>query len=581
MDLRSLNTLDHGERLEADICIIGTGPAGATLMRELAGTRLRVIVVESGETDPVSFADGLNEIENIGVARTLDQRIVRNRILGGTSLLWNGRCAYFDEVDYRDRPWVPHSGWPLGPEEMAPYFARSADQLGLGLSGDFSHEGFWELAGRARPTSRLNAKQLRPFFWQFSRVRDPQEPMRFGPRILSERSTPNLRVLTGATAVHINTNEAATVQHSLEVAAHDDRRWTIKAGRLVLCAGGIENARLLLNSTRVCPGGLGNTHDMVGRFLMDHPRGGVAKFDHKKARTLEPHFGFHTVHAADGTNLFCQGLRLSPDVQESEGLLNCAVWLSELVAPDDPWTAIKRMASGRARWARDPLAVLSNGVLMARGLDSMLRRGGGPIRKLDGLELNCIVEQLPDPDSRVLLAERVDSHGMRLPRLDWRISELERHTVRRTAQLVAGALQDVGIAPPVLEQWAAAGEGFGPGFGDVAHHIGTTRMAASARSGVVDATCQVHGVRGLFVAGSSVFPTASHANPTQMIVALAIRLADHLKADASAAIPALMPVDCHSLSRHAPERPSRARLPRFGAHRQGEPRRSDADASRR
>ncbi len=540
MDLRSLSTLDPGERLEADICIVGTGPAGATLMRELAGSRLSVIVVESGETDPVSFADALNEIESVGVPRTLDQTIVRNRILGGTSLLWTGRCAYFDEIDYRERAWVPYSGWPLGPEEMAPYFARSAGHLGLGLREDFSHEGFWALAGRTRPASRLNSKQLRPFFWQFSRHRGPQEPMRFGPRILSERNAPNLRVLTGATAVHINTDATATVQHSLEVAAHDDRRWTVTAGRLVLCAGGIENARLLLNSTRVCPQGLGNAHDMVGRFLMDHPRGGVAKFDHGKARTLEPHFGFHTVRSEHGTNLFCQGLRLSPDAQESEGLLNCAVWLSELVAPDDPWTAIKRMASGRANWSRDPLAVLSNGVLMARGLDNMLRRGGGPIRKLDGLELNCIVEQLPDPDSRVLLAERTDSHGMRLPRLDWRISELEQHTVRRTAQLVAGALQDVGITPPVLEDWVAEGKGFGPGFGDVAHHIGTTRMAVTARHGVVDANCEVHGVSGLFVAGSSVFPTASHANPTQMIVALAVRLADHLKQDIPAAIPARM-----------------------------------------
>ncbi len=533
MDFQSLSACDDGEALEADICIVGTGPAGATLMRELAGTSLRVLVVESGETDARSFADSLNEIESIGRPRTLDQTIVRNRILGGTSLLWTGRCAYLDEIDYQERAWVPHSGWPIGPADMAPYFARSVEHLGLGLGADYSHEGFWELTGRARPASRLDPKLLRPFFWQFSRFRGPQEPMRFGPRLLSERNAPNLRVLTGATAVHINTNEAASALRSLEVAAHDDRRWTVKAEKIVLCAGGIENARLLLNSSRVCAQGLGNTHDMVGRFLMDHPRGGVAKFDPTQARSLEPHLGFHTVRTAHGTNLFCQGLRLSPDVQQSEGLLNCAVWLSELVAPDDPWTAVKRIASGRADWRRDPLAVLSNGVLMARGLDRM-RRGGGPIRKLDGLELNCIVEQRPDPDSRVLLSERVDGHGMRLPRLDWRVSEQEQHTVRRTAQIVAGALQAVGLRPPMLDDWVAAGQGFGPTFADVAHHIGTTRMSDDARSGVVDSDCQVHGLSGFFVAGSSVFPTASHANPTQMIVALSIRLADHLKTMAPA-----------------------------------------------
>ncbi len=559
MDFRSLSTLDKGEALEADICIVGTGPAGATLMRELAGTRLRVIVVESGEADSASFADSLNEIENIGVARTLDQTIVRNRILGGTSLLWSGRCAYLDEIDYKERAWVPHSGWPFGPEEMAPYFARSAGHLGLGLTGDFSHEGFWELARRARPAAPLDAKRLRPFFWQFSRLRGPQEPVRFGPRILSERNAPNLRVLTGATALHINTDAAASVLHSLEVAAHDDRRWTIKMRKLVLCAGGIENARLLLNSSRVCAQGVGNTHDVVGRFLMDHPRGGVAKFDHTKARTLDTHFGFHTVRTQDGTNLFCQGLRLSPDVQESEGLLNCAVWLSELVAPNDPWTAVKRIASGRAEWRRDARAVVASPILMARGLDRMWRLGGGPIRKLDGLELNCIVEQRPDPDSRVLLAERVDGHGMRLPRLDWRINEQEQHTVRRTVRLVADALQAVGIAPPHLADWVARGDGFGPGFGDVAHHIGTTRMSGDARRGVVDANCEVHGLSGLFLAGSSVFPTASHANPTQMIVALAIRLADHLKSEARAAVPACATANCQPCSSAAaPKHPPAA-----------------------
>ncbi len=150
-------------------------------------------------------------------------------------------------------------------------------------------------------------------------------------------------------------------------------------------------------------------------------------------------------------------------------------------------------------------------------------------RKLHLLMLTAAVEQRPDPDSRIMLAERTDRHGMPLSRIDWRVHEHEQHTVRRTAELVRHALARLPLPPPVLERWIRERMPFAADFRDNGHHIGTTRMSADPASGVVDAQCQVHGVRGLFVAGSSVFPTGGHANPTQMIVALAVRLADTLK----------------------------------------------------
>ena len=139
------------------------------------------------------------------------------------------------------------------------------------------------------------------------------------------------------------------------------------------------------------------------------------------------------------------------------------------------------------------------------------------------------MEQRPDPASRVTLGGRLDRFGVPLLRVDWRVNEQEQRTARRTAELAAAALQKAGIARPVLDDWVRDGECFPGSFKDVAHPTGTTRMSAHPSSGVVDADCQVHGVQGLHVAGSSVFPTVGHANPTQMIVALAVRLADKLK----------------------------------------------------
>ena len=127
------------------------------------------------------------------------------------------------------------------------------------------------------------------------------------------------------------------------------------------------------------------------------------------------------------------------------------------------------------------------------------------------------------------LSSRLDRHGVPLSRVDWRINEPEQRTVRRTAELLVQELVRLGVTPPKPDDWVTAGGRFPATFLDVAHPMGTTRMSGDPRQGVVDADCQVHGIDGLFAAGSSVFPTGGHANPTQMIVAMAIRLADKLK----------------------------------------------------
>lgn len=344
MNVRSLGSIPVDEVLDCDVCIVGSGPAGGTLVRELANSGLRVILVESGDVDAQPGPGELNEIENIGAARALDQSVVRNRIVGGTSHAWTGRCVGLDEIDYQQRPWVPHSGWPFGPAEMTPYLDRSAPHLGLGVGSGFSGDGFWAMAGRQPPRQpQVDGSLLQPFFWQFSRTSNPVEPMRFGRRMLTE-DFPNVRVITNATVTHINTDESASEVDSVEVAAPDDSRRTVKARMIVLCAGGIENARLLLASNRVAAAGLGNGHDVVGRFLMDHLRGAIGAFDPGDAAKVDPYFGFHYVRKSGAAYTFCQGMRLSPAVQEKEGLLNCAVWNYELVAADDPWSAVKRIA---------------------------------------------------------------------------------------------------------------------------------------------------------------------------------------------------------------------------------------------
>jgi choline dehydrogenase-like flavoprotein len=281
------------------------------------------------------------------------------------------------------------------------------------------------------------------------------------------------------------------------------------------------------------PEGLGNRNDLLGRFLMDHPRGQVGRFQINHGRSVLNRFGPFKSHAA-GANLYQFGVRLSPAIQRSEQLPNCAIWVSKHNAPDDPWDALKRFLSGRANVRQDLLAILMNTDLLLRGVKDRLILYRGLARKMDALYLEAMCEQFPNPSSRITLSDRRDYFGMRIPRIDWRVSEDEARAIRRITELMVEQLSRMGLEPPALEDWVRDGAMFPQTVRDIAHPTGTTRMAHDPARGVVDAQCQVHGVNGLFIGGSSVFPTAGHANPTQMIVALALRLADTLKGRAPA-----------------------------------------------
>jgi len=541
IDLESYGDGNAPATSECDVCIIGTGPAGSTIARELSGTGLRVTMFESGGFTRRSEADVLNDVENIGRPRVEDQWSVRNRIVGGSSHTWGGRCASFDAIDFEDRPWVPASGWPFGLEELIPYLDRTAPYLGLSVGTGFSDERFWAIAKRKPPKPEPDPKALLPFLWQFSRDGEesyPYEYMRFGRR-LDSRLGPNVTLVTGATVLWINPVESGRAVRSVDFSAPDGRMRTISASTVVLCAGGIENARILLSSDAVNPNGLGNDRDLVGRYLMDHPRGSVGSFDVAGSESLQKQFGRYNVRG----NLFRAGLRLSPEIQRAEGLLNCAAWLGEVVRSDDPWNALRRVLSGKPEFPGDAIAIASNAGLFVRGIkDYFIERNGIP-RKLETLNLDCMCEQRPDRDSRVTLSDQRDRFGVRLPRIDWRIHEDEPRTMRRMAGLIAEQFVKMGLPPLVLEAWVRDGADFPPSFMDVAHPTSTTRMSNDPAMGVVDSACRVHGVEGLYVAGSSVFPTVGHCNPTQMIVALALRLADHLKAHADAAHPATVVQD--------------------------------------
>lgn len=523
MQLRDLREVAFDETLEVDVCIVGTGPAGLTIAHELSAPHVRVVLLESGGRERDAWHDDLNEVENVGVPRQPDQWLVRNRLLGGTSATWNGKLATFDDIDFAHRPWVPGSRWPFGRETLRPYLVRSMTYLGTCLA-DNTRPQIRSAAATRWPN--LDPALFEPYAWSYScDPGEPTGPVRFGSRA-QRTEMPGVTCYLNATVTHLDTDAAARHVARVEVSTPDRQRLYVRARHVVLAAGAIENARLLLASNRLVPGGLGNANDRVGRYLMDHPRNTVGTFRRADRYAAQRLFNPLVAPVPMPTTLF-PGVALSRAAQEREELLNAALFVHYGdIGPDDPFRALQALA--RFEQPRTNLGrVVAGRDALPAGVAAVLARRPPPLRDRP-VFLQCMVEQPPDPDSRITLSSKTDALGVPRAMVDWRLGDQERRTVEYAVIRFSAEAARLGL--PVPELAAMFTDPQVPFFMyDVSHVAGTTRMSVLPRDGVVDVNCTVHGIDNLHIAGSSVFPTSGHANPTQMIVALAVRLADHLK----------------------------------------------------
>ncbi|OOG65729.1 hypothetical protein B0E45_26700 [Sinorhizobium sp. A49] len=564
MRIVRLSEFDDNSTIMADMVIVGAGPVGLTIAEHCCRQGRRVILVESGLETENPEHSALNEVENVGELQQeaqIRKRVefhgsqakfwspdvqpfgVRCRALGGSTHAWAGKSAPFDALDFQARSWVPHSGWPVDREHIVPYLHRAMKVLNLSPKA---------------PPECFDTGGLRSFYWQFARSRvDRLDVMRFGPEFLG-RQPADIDVLLDATVRNIGLNSDVSRFSHIDVVSIGGKHARIEAEICVLAAGGIENARLLLASTEVLSKGVGNHNDVVGRYLMDHVEARVGRFPTDQMARLTKLFGFYGVHHEKRAHMFAHGLALTDGAQEREQVLNAAVFFSTERAPDDPWVALKKLLRSRSDdIGRDILSVAAGSGFIARGIGMKIlsdRRtpkvfkdlvvnaaialspnlvadefqSQGLPRKLTGLRMEAICEQAPNPASRISLSDRKDKFGVPIAKIDWRIGDLERKTLLRTAELSHQALAQAGLATPSLESWVTERRTQDLVIIDMAHTLGTTRMSTNPRTGVVDVNCKVHGINNLYVAGGSVFPTSGHANPTLMILSLAIRLADHL-----------------------------------------------------
>lgn len=527
-DLSDSESVDRS-RWTGDICIVGAGIAGIGMARHLLGHGKRVLLLESGGIDYEPEVSTLNAGLNEGLPY-YDLEDSRLRLFGGTAAIWGGRCAEFDEIDFEPREWVRYSGWPFSKARLNPYYATAREALQLERRA--LDANFWNELGVEPPC--FGQGVLSTDFWEFDDAWD-----RFGfsrNRDLVEHR--DMRVFLHATVVAIHLNESGSAVDSVEVAGPSGRRIQVHAQVFVLAAGGIENPRLLLASRSRQPEGIGNAHDVVGRYFMEHPhaRGGRLRV-RELWRALRT---FKSSHWLQGSR-YAACLRPDDQLQRAQRILN-----SSFTPRVRKHSGSRRHVAGRLYQTLTKQAEPTrNARTLWRAGRSMVRwiqRGSDPLEpwvqsKLGscGLYLSVRAEQAPNPSSRIRLVDECDALGMPRVALDWQLSEIDKRTVsvlvrELDAQMRATKTGSVEPAPWLLDPdvlWEHDGLVSLHAIGGY-HHMGTTRMASDPRFGVVDANCRVHGVANLFIAGSSVFPTSGWANPTLTALALALRLADHL-----------------------------------------------------
>jgi choline dehydrogenase-like flavoprotein len=544
--------LNDGETIAADICIVGAGAAGITLALELAGTGVSVLLLESGGLKPEKHSQRLYE------GAVAEERLhspphrYRQRRFGGTTTIWGGRCVPFDAIDFEARDYIPLSGWPFDRDALAPFYPRANELCEAGAFQYRAEEAF------ARPLRPVMAGFHSAHFTTDSLERFSC-PTDFGARYASRlREARNVRVLLHANLTQVRFHPNSAAVESLVVRTLTGKRFTARAARVVLATGGLEVARLLLANRDVWTQGIGNRHDVVGRYYMCHIAGTIGTL---KLRVP----GENVWHGYDITDdgIYCRRrLALSAPSQRQ---LRIGNFIARLHHPriTDPShrTAVlsalqlakglisyeygKRLhgeeRSGLRTWMRHVRNVLSApGEVLAFG-HHMVRDRFLAARKFPSIivksaaghySLDFHAEQRPIGSSRVSLIEARDALGLPRVIVDWRYTSGDIDTVREAVRLLAADIQHAGIGtfeydPASIELEMARYGAYG------GHHLGTTRMGTDPRTSVVDANCRVHGLENLYIAGGAVFPTSSQANPTLTVVALAARLAAYLRAAAA------------------------------------------------
>jgi len=536
--------LSSGTVMDCDLCIVGSGVAGITLSLEMARAGWDVILLEAGKLNKSGRSLNLYQGEVVNPEHHLPLDSDRYRQLGGTTGLWGGRCVPFDPIDFEKRDYVPYSGWPFGWDELERYYRAAHIYCEC---GDFSY-----YTAMALPDA---LPEMVPGFKDgdlvASKIERWSPPTHFGKRYRAElKTSDNIKVLLNAVCIKLEQTPDGTSVKRLVIGTFGGKKLYVKAKIAVLAGGGLEVARLLLTSNDVQRDGIGNHSDWLGRGYQCHISGVTARVRFKT--NVHIIYGYER----DREGIYCRRrFWISEEAQRRYKLPNIHMLLDRPLLEDprhgNALLSLAYLTKRVVSKSLQPVSVKGKYGLYWRHFKNIL--AGSPEiflvlpkwsrerfiqdRRVPSLLLASEdntydfyyhTEQIPSRDSRVTLSRERDVFGVPRLRVDFRVDDIDVDRIIRAHELVGRELRRQGCGdlhfisddPRALIKQHQ---------GTLGHHIGTTRMAADPSRGVVDENCRIHGVSNLFIASSSVFPTSSQAGPTLTIVAMTIRLGEHLK----------------------------------------------------
>jgi choline dehydrogenase-like flavoprotein len=518
----------------ADVCVVGSGPAGALVACRLAEAGRDVVVLEAGprfEPAPGDRAErmeahlrpGGGDVWGMGGPRdryssTGDRHYPLNaarvKAVGGSTLHWQGMVMRLHERDFelRSRHGVG-ADWPIDYDDLRPYYAAAEREFGVAgaLDNPFAPPREEPFPLPAFPPSHSDAifaeacERLGIATHSVPNARNPEpydgrpacqgygtcKPVcPSGAKYTAEShvrraEAAGARVIDRAPVQRLVHDAAGDRVDAAVYAIPDGTRHRVEAREFVVACGGVETPRLLLLSrSDAYPDGLANSSGLVGRYFADHLFAGVGgRIDRP---TRQNHVGFNTSES----HQFYDG----DDPVEAIKL--------EFLNYAGPSPAIE--ATGSEEWG-----------------DALLDR----LRESYGthIAMGALVEQLPRYEHYVGLdPSRTDDHGNPVPEVHWSVDDRTARAIDRANGIQRSILREL----DATIDWVVGPENTGPAF----HHVGTTRMGEDPAESVVDANCRTHDLRNCWIVGSSVFPTGGAMNPTLTIAAVALRAAERIDA---------------------------------------------------
>ncbi len=483
---------------------MGAGAAGLSIALEWKGLNKKVILLESGGFEFDMKTQELNAGTSTG-QHYFPLQSSRLRYFGGTTGHWQGMCSPFDEIDFKVRSYVPHSGWPIDRQTLEPYYEKANKVLQLGpYQYDYA---YWKGENPDFVSFPLDRNVIWDKMWQ-------KNPIRFGPAYKDDIvKAKNIHLYTNATAVNLDANESVNAIRGIEVKNHAGKSFRVRAKQYILACGAIQNARLLLASNTRAVGGIGNGNDVVGRYFMEH-----FEMICSELRLFKQFPS--SLYSRDKVRA---ELALTEETQLENQILNGTAKLR-------PYEVYKDMDNYMEKWNdEDPREAMKN--LKESSLLTKLLRLKSRIIAPESFLLDTRMEQAPNPNSRVTLSGEKDALGMPEVNLHWELSPIDKRSLRKIHEIIGTQFAKAGLGRVRImdflldEDDAAFRENVNAGW----HHMGTTRMSDDPKKGVVDQNCKVHGLSNLYVAGSGCFATSGAPNPTLTLVALSIRLSDYVK----------------------------------------------------